>query len=344
MRFESIAPLLLGALVGCGSPQSDGPRSASNATSSASETTSLTTRAPPPGPSVSVVAAFDPASGELPEGVATKDGYAYVGFAPTGEVAKVDLRTGERSKFASLPRPVANKGFMTGLAFGPDGALYAALVSFDPSVQPGVYRVGQAGGDAALFAKDPKMVFPNGLVFDGRGDLFVTDSAAGTIFKANRKGAVTTWVSGAVLEGDPAQCGGSGNPFAIGANGLVEREGAFFATNTDKGSVVRIDVRSDGAAATPTIAAGPDCAALSGADGLAVDARGDFVVAVNRQNKVVRIARGGAVETIAAGSPVEFPASIAWNGPAMITTSFALANAATGKPAKPALLRIATGR
>jgi sugar lactone lactonase YvrE len=290
-----------------------------------------------------MVTAFDPAAGELPEGVATRDGFAYVGFAPLGEIAKVDLGTGAKSHFAKLPKPVPNKGFMTGLTFGPDGLLYAALVSFDPSVQPGIYRVSAAGGDASLFAKDPKMVFPNGLVFDSAGALFVTDSAAGTIFKIAHSGAVTPWASSALLAGDPAQCGGSGNPFQIGANGLAERGGAFFATNTDKGSIVRVAINPDGSAGAPAIAVGPDCAALAGADGLTVDPRGDLVVAVNRQDKVVRVAKAGSIDVVTTGGPVDFPASLAWSGTTMISTNFALANASSGKPAKPGLLAIAEG-
>jgi sugar lactone lactonase YvrE len=301
--------------------------------------------AAPPPPAVApagprMVTAFDPAAGELPEGVATRDGFAYVGFAPLGEIAKVDLATGGRARFAKLPKPVPNKGFMTGLTFGPDGQLYAALVSFDPSVQPGVYRVGTAGGDATLFAKDPKMVFPNGLIFDAAGNLFVTDSAAGTIFEVAPSGAVTPWASSALLAGDPAQCGGSGNPFPIGANGLAERGGAFFATNTDKGSIVRVAINPDGSAGAPAVAVGPDCAALAGADGLTVDSRGDLVVAVNRQNKVVRVAKAGGIDVVATGGPVDFPASLAWNGTTMISTNFALANASSGKPSKPGLLAI----
>jgi DNA-binding beta-propeller fold protein YncE len=287
-----------------------------------------------------MVTAFDPAAGELPEGVATKGGFAYVGFAPLGEIAKIEIGTGTRTRFAKLPRPVPNKGFMTGLTFGPDGLLYAALVSFDPSVQPGVYRVSAAGGDASLFAKDPKMVFPNGLVFDSAGELFVTDSAAGTIFKIARSGAVTPWASSTLLSGDPTQCGGSGNPFPIGANGLAERGGAFFATNTDRGSIVRVAINPDGSAGAPGIAVGPDCAALAGADGLTVDPRGDFVVAVNRQDKVVRVAKTGGIEVLATGGPVDFPASLAWSGTTMISTNFALANASSGKPARPGLLAI----
>jgi hypothetical protein len=285
-----------------------------------------------------MVTAFDPAAGELPEGVAIREGFAYVGFAPLGEIARVDLGTGAKTHFAKLPKPVPNKGFMTGLAFGPDGLLYAALVSFDPSVQPGIYRMSTAGGDASLFAKDPKMVFPNGLVFDSAGALFVTDSAAGTIFKVARSGAVTPWAASALLAGDPAQCGGSGNPFPIGANGLAERGGAFFATNTDKGSIVRIAINPDGSAGAPAIAVGPDCAALAGADGVTVDPRGDLVVAVNRQDKVVRVTKAGGIDAVTTGGPVDFPASLAWDGTTMISTNFALAKASTGKPAKPGLL------
>jgi hypothetical protein len=269
-----------------------------------------------------MVTAFDPGAGELPEGVATRDGFAYVGFAPLGEIVKVDLGTGARTRFAKLPKPVPNKGFMTGLTFGPDGLLYAALVSFDPSVQPGVYRVSTAGGDASLFAKDPKMVFPNGLVFDSSGALFVTDSAAGAIFKVARSGAVTAWTSSALLAGDAAQCGGSGNPFPIGANGLAVRDGAFFATNTDKGSIVRVAINPDGSAGAPAIAVGPDCGAL------------------NRLDKVVRVAKTGGIDVVATGGSVDFPASLAWSGTTMISTNFALAKASTGKPAKPGLLAI----
>jgi hypothetical protein len=290
-----------------------------------------------------IVAAFDPAAGELPEGVATKDGFAYVGFAPLGEIAKVDLRTGTRAYFAKLPKPVPNKGFMTGLSFGPDGMLYAALVSFDPSVQPGIYRVPQAGGDASLFAKDSKMAFPNGLVFDAAGNLFVTDSAAGTIFEITRSGTVSPWAVSPLLAGDPAQCGGSGNPFPIGANGLVERDGAFLATNTDKGSIVRIPIGAGGSAGAPAVAIGPDCAALAGADGLTLDARRDLIVAVNRQDKMVRVDKSGRIDVLTTHGPVDFPASLAWNGTTMISTNFALANASSGKPAKPGLLAISEG-
>jgi sugar lactone lactonase YvrE len=334
-RLQSIFPVIVIGLTACAE---QAPSAGKAAASPAPAVSPAAQTAAPPAPTL--VTAFDPGAGELPEGVAAKEGFAYVGFAPLGEIVKVDLGSGTRTHFAKLPKPVPNKGFMTGLTFGPDGLLYAALVSFDPSVQPGVYRVSTAGGDASLFAKDPKMVFPNGLVFDASGALFVTDSAAGAIFKIARSGAVTSWASSPLLAGDPSQCGGSGNPFPIGANGLAERGGAFFATNTDKGSIVRVAMNADGSAGTPAIAVGPDCGALAGADGLTVDSRGDFVVAVNRQDKVVRVAKAGGIDVVATGGSVDFPASLAWSGTTMISTNFALARASTGKPAKPGLLAI----
>jgi hypothetical protein len=290
-----------------------------------------------------VVAAFDPVAGELPEGLATKDGVAFVGFAPLGQIARVDLRTGERARFATLPKPVPGKGFMTGLAFGPDGALYAALVSFDPSVQPGIYRVPAAGGTAALFAKAPGMLFPNGMVFDAAGSMFVTDSAAGAVYKISRSGDANVWMSSKLLAGDVKECGGSGNPFPIGANGIAARDGAYYVTNTDKGLVVRIAVAPDGSAGSAAVFAGPDCGALAGADGLVVDAAGALVVAINRQDKLVRLAKGEP-EVIARRGMLDFPASVTRDGDAVLVTDFALVNASSGKPAHPGLLRIPDAR
>jgi len=302
--------------------------------------------ASPPAPTwtTAVRATFDPAAGQLPEGVTVKDGFAYAGFAPLGEIVKVDLQSGKSTPFGSIPKPVANKGFMTGLTFGADGMLYAALVSFDPSVQPGIYRLPAAGGQGTLFAKDANMIFPNGLVFDAAGALFVTDSAAGAIYKIDPTGAVATWGSSPLLTGDRNACGGSGNGFDIGANGLVVRDNTFYATNTDKGAIVSFAIQADGTAGPGELTAGPDCATFSGADGITKDSDGNLIIAINRQNKIIRLARSGAIALVAGGDAVDFPASLDWNGSTLIATNFALANASSGKPAHPGLLGITATR
>jgi hypothetical protein len=55
-------------------------------------------------------------------------------------------------------------------------------------------------------------------------------------------------------------------------------------TNTDRGSLVRIPIQSDGTAGAPSEIAGPSCADLNGADGLTIAHNGDLIVAVNVGN------------------------------------------------------------
>jgi len=96
-----------------------------------------------------------------------------------------------------------------------------------------------------------------------------------------------------------------------------------YVTNTDKGTLVRIPIQPDGAAGTAALAAGPSCDELNGADGLAIAPDGSFVVAVNHQDKLVRIDRKGAITTIAAGAPLDFPSSLAFDGGTLYVENFA---------------------
>ena len=299
----------------------------------------------PPITPEQLVAPFQVSKGELPEGLAIGDGVPYVGLAPTGQIAKVNLADGSLSAFASLPAPVPNKGFMTGLAFSAKdaGALYAALVSFVPEVQAGIYRVGASGGKAELFAASPDLVFPNGLVADAAGDWFVTESSSGAIVKISESGKkVEKWVSDELLAGDNkhscASAQGAGLPFSIGANGIAQLGDALYVTNTDKGLVARVAVGSDGKAGKVSLFAGPDCATLGGADGV-TSHDGALFVASNFLNRIVRLDSKGAVTTVAAGQPLDFPASLAFDHSALYVTNFAFMNAQTGK-GSPGLIRI----
>src|SRR6267142_7011348 len=62
-------------------------------------------------PTAQLVARFDQNKGQLPEGLAIRDGAPYVGFATTSEVAKVDVANGTFTTFANLPKPAPNTGF-----------------------------------------------------------------------------------------------------------------------------------------------------------------------------------------------------------------------------------------
>lgn len=291
-------------------------------------------------PTSRLVARFDAAAGELPEGLVVTSDTAYVGFAPTGGISKVDTVTGAATAFAQLPRPVSGKGFMTGLAQSASGELFAGLASFVPEVQAGIYRIAKGGGQATLFAKDDALPFPNALAFDSKGDLFVSDSGTGSLFRVTSDGHAQRWASDDALSGDKDSCKGAGPGFAIGANGIVVERDAVYVVNLDKATLVKVPREADGSAGVPTILAGPDCDALGGADGLARAPDGSLVVAVNRQNKLVRVATDGGVETIVSGDPFDFPASIAYRGETLFATNFALKNASAGKPAAAGLVEI----
>jgi sugar lactone lactonase YvrE len=274
------------------------------------------------------VARFDAKQGAMSEGLAIRGKTAYVGYAGTGQVMSVDLDSGKTTPYSTLPTPVSGKGFVTGLALhGND--LYGALVSFVPEVQAGIYRT-VAGAPATLFAKHPEMLFPNGLAFDETGGLYVTDSAAGAVFRVSPSGETTKWAAGPLLSGGKDGCGagkGVGVPFDIGANGIVIDHDALIVTNTDHGSLVRIPIQSDGTAGAPTEIAGPSCADLNGADGLTIAHNGDLIVAVNHQNKLARVDRAGHITTLLANDPLDFPTTVTFVDGALYVGNFAFLDA-----------------
>ncbi len=287
-----------------------------------------------------LLARFDAAAGELPEGLSVSGDAALVGFAPTAHVARVELATGKSSPFGTLPTPVPGKGFMTGLARSSSGEVLACLASFVPEVQAGIYRLPKEGGAATLFAKDSALSFPNALSFDPDGALFATDSGSGSVFRIGADGRAERWASGEALTGDKDACDGKGPGFAIGANGLVAERDAVYVVNLDKATLLKIARTETGAAGAVSTLAGPDCDALGGADGLTRAADGSFVIAVNRQNKIVRVAPDGEISTIVGGAPLDFPATVAYEGTTLYATNFAFASASAGKPAVPGLLKV----
>ena len=293
---------------------------------------------PPAKLTAEVVTAFQPAQGQLPEGLAVRDGTRYVGFAPGAAVVAVDPR-GAVAPYATVPSTAGgSKGYTLGLAFDGDGRLYIAQASFDPSVAPGIFRVPAGGGSAtAPWAADPAMTFPNGLAFASDGSLFVADST-GVVFRIAASGAVTTWKSDPLLVGDPKACPGV-LPIAIGANGIVVTASDVWVTNTDHGALIRIPIRGDGTAGDAT-AVVSDCA-LAGADGLALADDGSFVAAINGQNEIARITQDGKHSLIVSGKPLDFPASVVLDGPITWVTDAAFVSAQTqGATPAPSLVEV----
>jgi sugar lactone lactonase YvrE len=246
---------------------------------------------------------FDPASGRFPEGMAiSPTGNIYLGVQPTGEIVRLRV-DGQFSIVADLDQGF---GFMLGLALDGRGNLYAALDSFVPATH-GVWKI-DPGGTASLLAAMPTSSLPNELAFDLDGNLYVSDTFLGAVWKRSASGAFQVWLASPLLQG-------TGDLFGVpaGANGLAffeEDDGStsLYVANTDKGTIVRIPILADGSAAVPTVFAQHE--SLVSADGVKFDTKGNLYVAVNFTGTLVRVDRCGSVETLVQG--LDRPASLAF--------------------------------
>jgi sugar lactone lactonase YvrE len=204
---------------------------------------------------------------------------------------------------------------MFGLNFDKQGYLYAAIASLSPQLKSGVYRLSPGGAsNATLFAKHQNMTFPNDLLFDKKGQLFVSDSSSGTLFIVQPNGNVAKWLTNPLLKGDRNFCPPAQLPLNVGANGIAfDKNGtSLFVTNTDRASIIRVPIMKNGSAGKPELFVGPDCKNLNGADGIVLDKNsGSFIVAVNKLNKIVRVSMDKKITILESGSGIlDFPASV----------------------------------
>jgi sugar lactone lactonase YvrE len=149
------------------------------------------------------------------------------------------------------------------------------------------------GGSPEQVASGPGLW--NGLAFDRRGNLYVSDSGGGAIWRLEEDGNFTMWSDSTLLKGTTAAgpCGlvhpavPSFGP--LGANGIAfNKHGDMLVANTDFGEIIRIPTNRDGSAGTARVFAGPSCS-LWGADGVAVDRVDNLYVAANSKGQIDRV-------------------------------------------------------
>lgn len=224
------------------------------------------------------------------EGLCQYQGTLYAGMALSGEVYKIDPNTGAKSLYATFPSSKTGASFMGGIQFDSKGVLYAAVVSFDPAVWGGVYKV-PAGGGTAVEKVGTSLPFANGLRFDKQGNLYVTDSKEGRVYRINPAGQQEVFSAAEELKSHIKDPNGS---FDIGVNGIDIKDGFMYLSNTDDGTILRIEMTQAGQAGTITkLASG-----LAGADGLDFDTKGNLYIPTNRQNKVWIMASGNKVSEV----------------------------------------------
>lgn len=288
--------------------------------------------------SAALIVSLDPTQGQLPESITVDDdGSVLFSMSVARQVWKV-IPDGLHAPQLVASLPVTAGAFTTGIKVGPDRHIYVCSAGFSPTdAASHVWRVSR-DGTVTDFADLDDNGFPNDLVFDDEGILYVTDSTLGLVYKIGHEGKPSIWLQ------DPRLVGNTAHPLlgttSFGADGIVlnRDERRLYIDNFDFGEVFRVHIDDDGnPGPLELFVSDPQ---LAGSDGLAFDARGDLYAAVNVQNQIAVIGRDGAISIVSSGAPFDNPSSVVFgpSGEARKTLyigSFAVAHAFGITPGTP---------
>lgn len=260
-----------------------------------------------------------PSGGANPEGITVgRNGDVYVTTfdvqgAPPGKLFVFDQEGQLKREL-----PVADSSnLLLGVAFHPR-TQELLVVDFGKA---NVLRVNPQTGAASLFAQIGGG--PNALAFDRAGNVYISDSGQGIIWRTGPKGGdATAWKT------DPLLATTGFPPF--GANGMDfnKKEDALFVANTGNDTVVRIPVNR-GTAGTAEVFVN----SINGADGLFLDEDDNVWVCANQADEIVvvdktgrAIAKLGDFNGLVDGAPngLLFPASLARHGDSIYITNLSL--------------------
>jgi len=270
-------------------------------------------------------ATLPPGTGH-PEGItADAQGSLYVAdFDVSGETAVGNVivfnRAGQLVRKLDIP---GSSSLLLGIAFHPQTQ---ALLVIDFG-NKNVLSIDPLNGTPTLFTTIPggAGAGPNALAFDAAGNVYISDSFAGKIWRTGPTGSpvATQWIADPLL-------GTSGVP-PFGANGLAFNTAfsALFVANTGNDTIVKIPV-TGGAPGTPVVFVN----SINGADGLLIDAADNFWVAANQSDEIVVLDSSGKVIAKlgdfggidARGAPIGllFPASLVISNGFLYVTNLAL--------------------
>jgi len=259
---------------------------------------------------VVVVASFD--APHWPEGLTIdKSGNIYVTqgsaffWVPSdGWIEKISPDGAEIDELAFF----AGERGPAGIVVNARGDVFFAKPNLDDLSVNGVYQLHDDGSTERLWGTE-HIILANGLAFDNHGDLFVSDSLMGAIWRvpADGSGPAQIWSSDEPLDG----CG------SVGPNGVAIWKDSVYVANTSKGLLVRIPILADGSAGAAEVVAGnntcePD--ELFGMDGIALDVHGTVYAVLVLQDQLVRIdpSDGSFEVLLTAEDGLHNPSSIAF--------------------------------
>jgi sugar lactone lactonase YvrE len=177
--------------------------------------------------------------------------------------------------------------------------------------------------------------FPNAIVEDAHGNLYVSDSLQGRIYRLSPDGTgLTVWAeSPALLSSNP--------DLPVGANGMAfDRDSHFlYVANTGNRQVVRIPIASNGTAGPVQLFADGAAidrqlgnttpVALNAADGIQFDVKGNLYVMANQVNEVQVLSADAKLIHRYAGTganALDFNASAVFAGRRLFITNMSAAD------------------
>jgi len=173
---------------------------------------------------------------------------------------------------------------LLGLAFNPVNGLLLVL-DFGAG---NVLRVDPLSGASSVFMGPIAGSGLNALTFDQAGNVYVSDSFNGVIWKGGPNGgSATAWSK------DPLLAPGTGLTPPFGANGVEFNNAGtvMYVANTASHQIIQIPVNTDGTAGAASIF----ITGINAPDGIAVDKHDNLWVCANQEDDIIVIDKSGKV-------------------------------------------------